>query len=317
MDAAIKRFAAEHGMKVLKSCAYGELGGFLVSLSSDGGSRNLYINYLAGADTPEENGKRERLQAYLEALKPRVHLLHYRVMSNGVAAGVRLNGKGMADLRMLLPQLLLVLSQEGFVGTVCCSRCGGPANGTEKIVLQGGARAQLLHEACITSLADEQRAAVQQQSRSGSNYWMGLLGAVLGTLVGLIPWILISRLGYFASVFGYLIGLCAKKGYELCRGKLGRPKLFILIACAVLGIVLAEYVDILIQVAELAEHGLGFGELLSFTTALILWEPAVLTEFLVNAGLGLVFALAGLWSVFAQTKEEVDMASGKITVLDR
>lgn len=318
MDAALKRFAAEHGMKTARSCAYGEIGGFLLSLYGDSAARNIYLNYMAGVDTPEENGRRGRLDAFLAGHKAQGNLLHYQVMNDGVAVGVRVNGKGMANLRMLLPQLLAVLAQEGFTGTARCSRCGGAINGTEKIVLQGGTRAQLMHEACITSLADERKMAVQQQSRSGNSYWMGLLGAVVGTLVGLIPWIVIARMGYFASIFGFLIGLCAKKGYEICRGKLGRGKLVILIVCAVVGIVFAEYIDIWLQVAsELTGYGLGFGQMTAFTTALILQESAVLTEFLVNAGLGLLFAMLGLYGVFAQTKEEVDMASGKITVLDR
>ena len=58
MDAALKRFAAENGMKMAKGCAYGELGGFLVTLSNENNFRSLYLNYMAGADIPEENAKR-------------------------------------------------------------------------------------------------------------------------------------------------------------------------------------------------------------------------------------------------------------------
>ena len=317
MDSALKRLAAENGMKMAKGCAYGELGGFLVSLFNENNFRSMYINYAAGANVPEENEKRARLDALLASAKAQGNVLSYNVLNDGVQMSFRANGKGMASLRALLPQLLGALAQEGFIGTACCSRCGGAADGTEKIVLQNG-RAQLMHEACITALADEQREAVQQQSHSGNNYWMGLLGAVLGTLVGLIPWVLLARAGYFASIAGFLIGLCAKKGYELFRGKLGRPKLVVLIVCSVLGVVLAQYVDVWIQVAiELDGYFFSFGELTSITTQLILTEPEVLTPFLINLALGLVFALAGLWGVFAQTKQEVDMASGKMTVLDR
>lgn len=317
MDAALKRFAAENGMKMAKGCAYGELGGFLVTLSNQDNLRSLYLNYRAGADVPEENERRGRLDAFLASVKAQGNVLGYNVFSDGVQMSFRGTGKGMASLRALLPQLLGALAQDGFAGTACCSRCGGATDGTEKIVLRDG-KAQLMHEACITALADEQREAVQQQSHSGNNYWMGLLGAVLGTLVGLIPWVLIARMGYFASIAGFLIGLCAKKGYELFRGKLGRPKLVALIVCSVLGVVLAQYVDVWIQVAiELDGYFFSFGELTSITTQLILTEPEVLTPFLLNLVLGLVFALAGLWGVFAQTKQEVDMASGKMTVLDR
>ena len=317
MDSALKRFAAENGMKMAKGCAYGELGGFLVSLFNENNFRSMYINYAAGADVPEENEKRARLDAFLASAKAQGNVLSYNVLNDGVQMSFRANGKGMASLRALLPQLLGALAQEGFIGTACCSRCGGAADGTEKIVLQNG-RAQLMHEACITALADEQREAVQQQSHSGNNYWMGLLGAVLGTLVGLIPWVLLARAGYFASIAGFLIGLCAKKGYELFRGKLGRPKLVVLIVCSVLGVVLAQYVDVLIElIIGLDGYFFSFGEMIVLTAQFILTVPEVLTPFLINLVLGLVFALAGLWGVFAQTKQEVDMASGKMTVLDR
>lgn len=317
MDSALKRLAAENGMKMAKGCAYGELGGFLVSLFNENNFRSMYINYAAGANVPEENEKRARLDAFLASAKAQGNVLSYNVLNDGVQMSFRANGKGMASLRALLPQLLGALAQEGFIGTACCSRCGGAADGTEKIVLQNG-RAQLMHEACITALADEQREAVQQQSHSGNNYWMGLLGAVLGTLVGLIPWVLLARAGYFASIAGFLIGLCAKKGYELFRGKLGRPKLVALIICSVLGVVLAQYVDVLIElIIGLDGYFFSFGEMIVLTAQFILTVPEVLTPFLINLALGLVFALAGLWGVFAQTKQEVDMASGKMTVLDR
>ncbi|MDD2956698.1 MAG: hypothetical protein PHD67_10395, partial [Oscillospiraceae bacterium] len=133
MDAALKRFATEHGMRMTRSCAYGEIEGFLISLSGDSAARGVYINYMAGTDTLEENGRRGRLDAFLAGNMAQGNLLQYRVMSDGVAIGVRLNGRGMANLRMLLPQILTVLAQEGFTGTMRCSRCGGEINGTEKI----------------------------------------------------------------------------------------------------------------------------------------------------------------------------------------
>ena len=138
MDAALKRFAAENGMKMAKGCAYGELGGFLVSLFNENNFRSMYINYAAGADVPEENEKRARLDAFLASAKAQGNVLNYNVLNDGVQMSFRANGKGVASLRALLPQLLSVLAQEGFIGTACCSRCGGAADGTEKIVLQNG-----------------------------------------------------------------------------------------------------------------------------------------------------------------------------------
>lgn len=55
----------------------------------------------------------------------------------------------------------------------------------------------------------------------------GIAGAVLGGLVGCIPWILIGLMGYVASIGGVLISLAAYYGYKLFGGKLGTRTVYV------------------------------------------------------------------------------------------
>lgn len=48
-----------------------------------------------------------------------------------------------------------------------------------------------------------------------SNLAAGIVGAFLGALIGCVLWILIWKLGYIAGIAGFVIGVCALKGYEL------------------------------------------------------------------------------------------------------
>lgn len=55
----------------------------------------------------------------------------------------------------------------------------------------------------------------QPQSPVKSNLAAGIVGAFLGALIGCVLWIIIWKLGYIAGIAGFVIGVCALKGYEM------------------------------------------------------------------------------------------------------
>ena len=50
----------------------------------------------------------------------------------------------------------------------------------------------------------------------------GIIGAFLGSLIGVAVIVLLDQLGYVAAVSGIVMGFCALKGYELLGGKLSK-----------------------------------------------------------------------------------------------
>ena len=49
---------------------------------------------------------------------------------------------------------------------------------------------------------------------SGSNVLAGLVGAFLGSLVGVVLWLVVYKLGYIAGISGAVMVICAMMGYN-------------------------------------------------------------------------------------------------------
>ena len=54
------------------------------------------------------------------------------------------------------------------------------------------------------------------------NVLTGLIGAFLGSLIGVACIVAIGQLGYVASISGVIMAVCAIKGYELLGGAMSR-----------------------------------------------------------------------------------------------
>lgn len=63
------------------------------------------------------------------------------------------------------------------------------------------------------------RPAVQEKRE---NVIGGIVGAFLGSLIGVAVIVVLEQLGYVAAISGIVMGVCAFKGYELLGGKLSK-----------------------------------------------------------------------------------------------
>ena len=61
---------------------------------------------------------------------------------------------------------------------------------------------------------------IQQAEEKKENIIAGIVGAFLGTLIGLVCIVVVDQLGYMASISGVVMGVCAIKGYQLLAGKM-------------------------------------------------------------------------------------------------
>lgn len=61
---------------------------------------------------------------------------------------------------------------------------------------------------------------IQQVEEKKENIIAGIVGAFLGTLIGLLCIVVVDQLGYMASISGVVMGVCAIKGYQLLGGKM-------------------------------------------------------------------------------------------------
>lgn len=61
---------------------------------------------------------------------------------------------------------------------------------------------------------------IHQVEEKRENIIAGIVGAFLGTLIGLVCIVVVDQLGYMASISGVVMGVCAIKGYQLLAGKM-------------------------------------------------------------------------------------------------
>ena len=59
-----------------------------------------------------------------------------------------------------------------------------------------------------------------EQTKKRENFVTGIVGAFLGSLIGVVFIVLIGQMGYIASISGVIMAVCALKGYEILGGRL-------------------------------------------------------------------------------------------------
>jgi hypothetical protein len=157
---------------------------------------------------------------------------------------------------------------------------------------------------CFEKVRSEFVAIVDRNEREG-NYATGIVGALLGAIVGAGLWLLVSYLGFYASIVGFVMAFLAQFGYRLFKGKVGRLMPAVILISLIIGIFVANSVEIAIGLAQDPSLGLTFGEALGIAPlAFIDNEMFYVGKVWANAGLGLLFALMGSWRTIRNLASE-------------
>lgn len=111
--------------------------------------------------------------------------------------------------------LLGFLRAHGFYNA--CQTCGRPGQADSCLV--GGQVANLC-PACYALAQQGKQIERAHEENIRENAAAGAVGALLGSLAGVVCIVILSRLGYVAALSGLIMAVCALKGYELLGGKL-------------------------------------------------------------------------------------------------
>jgi len=108
-----------------------------------------------------------------------------------------------------------------------------------------------------------------------------------------------------------LIGFLAKKGYELFGGKKAKNKIWIVCGATVFGVILGNILPDIFDFARLIYKGEIEGAVYSDIPSLYInWVRFnnLLSSILLNMGLGLLFGIIGLSSIFKEMSAEISPA---------
>lgn len=130
--------------------------------------------------------------------------------------------------------------------------------------------------------------------KPNENVLMGFVGALIGAILGGASIILMSRLGYIASICGFILAFCTVKGYQLLGKGFGKAGMVI---CAVLILAtpfLADWIDWAILIMESwADYGVTFMEAFLVAPELLADGTIEMAEYLKNLGMIYLFAVIG------------------------
>jgi mannose/fructose/N-acetylgalactosamine-specific phosphotransferase system component IID len=126
-----------------------------------------------------------------------------------------------------------------------------------------------------------------------NNYLMGTTGALLGGIIGTIPWILVEvTTQFFIGWLGYLIGISSLYGYRKLGGNETIKSKWIILGATIFSVFFAECVTTLIYLYQE-----GYDP--SISNLLILFQDSSFVKgFMLNVGVGLLIAFFGIKSIF-------------------
>lgn len=296
LDAKWQDFAQAHGLVEKNGALYGVYNGYMLSVYQISSAYAFYL----GIHLKEE--ATAALGGYLEEQRAAYPIITHQPIGAGYSVQMPMKEDIVSIATNFLNDLTGKLPELGALSNIC-PHCGNEVEPRpENAIILDGVLTPM-HADCAHSVNLPPRPENAMQTEEG-NYLRGFLGALLGSLIGAIPWAIISLIGFFSGWAGFVIGLGALKGYELFKGKEGKGKVWISLACILFSIVFMHFfTEIIATINEIP--GISFSE--AFTLLLLALEMNVegVGSFWLNLLIGLFFGLWGGLGALQKSSQKI------------
>lgn len=208
---------------VAKNVIYGRRGEyeFLVYAADSRYPYMLTIQTTARTATGAELTKAEKKEIVksidkIAAMNQKNHTLTF------LQRNISKQEKLKAALEDSIRGIISCLGAKGY--SPCCDICG---QNKETAAFQIGKGYVYLCPDCELRLRDQTQLAEQQDAQKKENVIGGILGAMLGSVFGVLCILILSRLGYVAALSGVAMAIGVLKGYEILGKKISQKGIII------------------------------------------------------------------------------------------
>lgn len=293
----VKAFAEASGLKFDKKreIAYGIYQGYYTIIHFiKAQKQNIIVMQVNG----ERLGAESELVNGLNTITTSREFVNY---ANYIKDTITVNtkSKGNADnnqLKDVMDAVVGLCREKGLVS--CCGKCGKEEGLS---VYSINKKSEVLCAGCFSSLTNELQS--QGNNEKQSNMLAGLVGAFLGSLIGVALWIVIYQLGYISGLVGFVLTICTIKGYEKFSGKLTKVGLFISVIISLVMIFVAEYLSL--GILAYIEFSKIYSSIDIFSgiraVPVLLEESEIFMEFIKDLAFGYVFCILGDFTLIRQT----------------
>lgn len=246
-------------------------------------ARNIYGGGLNKAD----------LKAFAKSVKP---IARCEQKNNSIVAYMKNQSnceKLKGNLAEALGAFTAFLRQRSF--TPCCSSCGRNAEISNYRMVTSYFQ---LCEECETGMRSNLSVMAQQEQQKRENVIGGTVGAVLGSLLGVLCIVVLGQLGYVASVSGAVMAIGVLKGYEMLGGKLTKKGVIISSVIMLIMTYVGNQLDWAIELFTKAggsAHGLNLFDCYRLVPMMVfnLYREELMGSYIVNLIMIYVFLLLG------------------------
>ena len=136
--------------------------------------------------------------------------------------------------------------------------------------------------------------AAPAEMKAPENVLLGLIGALVGAILGGASIILLSQLGYIASISGFILAFCTLKGYELLGKRLSRKGIVLCVILMIVTPFVADWIDwAIFLMKDYPEYGLTLLDSCMMLAELMAEGYVDMFEYVKNLGMIYLFVVLG------------------------
>lgn len=232
MNGKVKRWAKEMGFVRIGKTAFGLLGGYCFSLSTEWYECTLSV---CGFFPNREVQSRMGQMLHDPGVMRENGFSGVLFREDSISFQFQESRKGIRKMKEFLVWLIPALRKNGFSDTQVCCHCHLPFQGNEGEYVIRENRVLKVHENCLTQLR-----ASSELYREGR--FKGFLFSFLFAFLGSLPSLYLSVFGWNIPILAMITVFAAYKGYEMSRARRGTPAVWILLLSSFLGYLLSFWI---------------------------------------------------------------------------
>ena len=284
MDSKLIEFARARRFTAEKRFLHGIVDDVYVTITPTGNMLNIYFS-MSCPVTKAEDPIRQSLKQFKG-----VGITKFTQKGDSIEISLSKTRKLLdtETLTSVIQAIIAAAKSANALPNTSCVHCGKQ---TDDIVL-------FQNVVCPVCADCTQEIETSNKSYSASpiSYLTGIIGAMLGALIGSIPWIVAYHFGWILSVLAFFIALGAFTGYKMFRGPKGRVFAGIAIySISIVTSVSSFFVYIYVYGCIYFEYLLSFDDF-KYLASYYLSDAEVIRSIVV----ALIFAITGIVGVHKQ-----------------
>lgn len=275
---------------------FGEYRGFKICVKENLRQMKYFIDFPIKALDLEQT---ENLNSFIEELirdKDRINKVVYESCCLKVEVAMK---------RMAKPNINNVIELVGKISdfaknnncSSCCEVCGESIKTSVHLI-----NGTVLYacDNCYSQTIKELDKLQESVKQKKGNFLTGIVGALLGSVIGIALWVAVYAFGYIAAICGIVLAVCIIKGYDLFGGKLDAVGIVITVVMTIAMVFVSTYLSYAYDMYSSLKETQDIDLITAVKTAgsIINVMPEIKRAFIGDLVLGYVFTAIGAVSVF-------------------